>query len=96
MAIHPTAIIDSGAEIDPSAELGPYVVVGPNVKIGAGTRVQAHCSLMGWTQIGSDNVLHAGVVVGDEPQDLAYDGSQSFVRIGDRNVFREHVQVHRG
>ncbi|MBI1829860.1 MAG: acyl-ACP--UDP-N-acetylglucosamine O-acyltransferase [Deltaproteobacteria bacterium] len=96
MAIHPTAIVGAEAEIDASAEIGPYVVVNGRVRIGPRTRVEAHATLIGWTEIGSDNVIHAGAVIGDEPQDLSYDGAESYVRIGDRNVFREHVQIHRG
>jgi UDP-N-acetylglucosamine acyltransferase len=96
MSIHPTAVIDRRAEIDSSVEIGPYVVVDGVVKIGASTRLMAHATLLGWTEIGRDNVIHPGVVIGDEPQDLGYDGSETYVRIGARNVFREHVQVHRG
>jgi len=96
MPIHPTAVIDERAEIDPDADIGPYVVIDAAVRVGPRTRVLAHATLTGWTEIGADNVIHAGAVVGDAPQDLAYDGAESFVRIGDRNVIREHVQIHRG
>ena len=51
---------------------------------------------MGSTEIGADNVIHAGAVVGDTPQDLGFPGAESYLRIGDRNVIREHVQIHRG
>ena len=94
--IHPTAIVDPRAKIDPSAELGPYVVVEGPVRVGPRTRVMAHVVLKGDTHLGADNVLHPGVVLGDVPQDLAYRDAPSGVRIGDRNVFREYSQVHRG
>jgi UDP-N-acetylglucosamine acyltransferase len=96
MPIHPTAVIDTRAEIDPAADIGPFVVIDGPVRVGAGTRVMAHATLTGWTEVGADNVIHMGAVIGDTPQDLAFSGEQSYLRIGDRNVFREHVQIHRG
>lgn len=96
MAIHRTAIVDSRAEIDPGAEIGPYVVIEGRVRIGPRTRVMAHVYLTGDTEIGADNVIHPGAVLGNEPQDVAYDGAPSGLRLGDRNVVREQVEVHRG
>jgi UDP-N-acetylglucosamine acyltransferase len=96
MPIHPTALIDARAEIDAEADIGPYVVVDGPVQVGPRTRVLAHATLTGWTTIGADNVIHMGAVVGDTPQDLAFSGEESYLRIGDRNVIREHVQIHRG
>lgn len=96
MPIHPTAIIDPRAEVHAEAEIGPYVVIDGPVQVGRGTRVLAHATLMGGTQIGCDNVIHMGAAIGDTPQDLAFAGVESYLRIGDGNVFREHTQVHRG
>jgi UDP-N-acetylglucosamine acyltransferase len=96
MTIHPTAIIDPKAEIDSEVEIGPYVVIEGAVKIKRGTRVMAHAYLTGWTEIGADNEIHPGVVLGDAPQDKAYKGQETYLRIGNRNIFREYVQVHRG
>ena len=96
MTIHPTAVIDPKAEIDPGADIGPYVVIEGPVKIKRGTRVMAHAYLTGWTEIGADNEIHPGAVLGDAPQDKTYMGAETYLRIGDRNIFREHVQVHRG
>ena len=96
MPIHPTAIVDPRAEIHPAADIGPYVVIDGRVQVGPRTRVLAHATLTGWTQIGADNVIHMGAVVGHVPQDLAFTGEESYLRIGDRNVIREHVQIHRG
>src|SRR5258706_5980027 len=56
----------------------------------------AHATLLGWTEIGEENEIHPGAVLGDAPQDKAYSGAESYLKIGDRNVFREFVQVHRG
>jgi len=94
--IHPTALVSAEALIDPAAEIGPYVVIEGRVSLGAGTRVMAHAVLLGPTEIGERNVIHPGVVLGGEPQDLAFAGAETFLRIGNDNVFREHVQAHRG
>ena len=96
MKIHPTAIIDPKAQIDPDVEIGPYVVIEGQVRIKRGTRVMAHAYLTGWTEIGEGNEIHPGVVLGDAPQDKAYKGEETYLKIGDQNIFREYVQVHRG
>jgi UDP-N-acetylglucosamine acyltransferase len=96
MAIHTTALIDPLAEIDSSVAIGPYVVIDGPVKIKAGTRVMAHAYLTGWTEIGANNEIHPGAVIGDAPQDRAYKGAESYLKIGDRNIVREHAQIHRG
>lgn len=95
MSIHPTAIVDRRAEIDATAEIGPYVVIDGPVVVGAGTRVLAHAVLTGHTVVGRDNVIHYGAVIGHEPQDLSYRGTPTALHIGDRNILREHVEVHR-
>lgn len=96
MAIHPTAIVSPRAELDPTVEVGPYVIIEDNVRIGAGTRVMAHAFLTGYTEIGRDNQIHVGAVIGHEPQDVKFTPStRSFLRIGDRNIFREYCTVHR-
>jgi len=96
MTIHPTAVIDPKAEIDSEVDVGPYVVIEGSVKIKRGSRLMAHVYVTGWTEIGADNEIHPGAVLGDAPQDKAYKGQESYLRIGDRNVIREYVQVHRG
>ncbi len=96
MGIHSTAVIDRRAEIDSETEIGPYVVIEGPVRIKRGTRVMAHAYLTGWTEIGENNEIHPGVVLGEAPQDKTYRGEESYLKIGDHNVFREYVQVHRG
>jgi UDP-N-acetylglucosamine acyltransferase len=96
MPIHPTAVVDSSAEIDADAEIGPYVVVEGKVRIKRGNRVMAHAYITGWTEIGEDNEIHPGAVLGGAPQDRAYEGQETYLRIGDHNIIREHVQIHRG
>ena len=94
--IHPTASISAEAEIHPTAVIGPYAVVDGRVRIGAATRVMMHAVVLGGTEVGERNVLHPGVVLGGEPQDVAFRGAETFLTIGNDNVFREHAQAHRG
>ncbi len=93
--IHPTAIIHPQAKLDPSVEVGPYAVIDENVTMGAGCRVGPHVYLTGHTQIGANNKFFAGAVIGEAPQDVKYKDAPTRLRIGDNNLFREHVTVHR-
>ena len=93
--IHPTAVIHPKAEIDPSTVIGPYAVVDAEVMIGAECQLGPHVYITGKTNIGCGNRFHAGCVIGDAPQDLKYASARTGLRIGDNNVFREHVTVHR-
>lgn len=94
--IHPTAVIHPDAQLAPDVTVGPYSVIDAHVTIGAGTVLGAHVYLTGWTVLGKNNRLHQGAVLGHEPQDLAYEGSETLLVVGDGNVFREYVTVHRG
>lgn len=93
--IHPTAVIHPNAVIHESAEIGPYVVIDELVSVGADCVIGPHAYLTGKTSIGTGNRFHAGCVIGDAPQDLKYKGEPTSLRIGDSNVFREHVTIHR-
>src|ERR671918_1529188 len=96
MTIHPTAVIDPKAEIDSDVTIGHYVVIEGPVKVKRGSRVMAHACLTGSTEIGADNQIHPGAVLGDAPQDRAYKAEETYLKIGDHNIFREGVQIHRG
>ena len=96
MKIHPTAVIDSKAQIDADVEIGPYVVIEGQVRIKRGTRLMAHAYVTGWTEIGEGNEIHPGAILGAAPQDKAYQGVETYLRIGASNIIREYVQVHRG
>ena len=97
MPIHPTAIVSPQAKLDPTVDVGPHAIIEDHVQIGAGTRVWANAYIAGHTVIGRDNQIHMGAVIGHEPQDLKFDRrTRSYLRIGDRNVFREYCTVHRG
>jgi UDP-N-acetylglucosamine acyltransferase len=96
MAIHPTAIIERGAEVDPSCEIGPFAVIGPKVKLGPRNGVGAHAVIDGDTTIGADNRIFPHAAVGLVPQDLKYAGQPTRLTIGDRNRIREFSTVHLG
>jgi UDP-N-acetylglucosamine acyltransferase len=93
--IHPTAIVHPQAQLDPSVCVAPYAVIDEGVVVGPDCVVGPHVYLTGQTTIGRGNIFHAGAVIGDAPQDLKYRGEPASVRIGDGNVFREHVTVNR-
>jgi UDP-N-acetylglucosamine acyltransferase len=93
--IHPTAVIHPSARLDPTVEVGPFVVIEAGVQIGPGCRLGPHGYFLGETIIGARNRFFAGCVIGEAPQDLKYDGAPTGLRIGNDNVFREHVTVHR-
>ena len=93
--IHPTAVIHPKAKLDSTVRIGPFVVIDQAVEIDAGCVIGPHVYITGVTKIGRENQFHAGCVIGDAPQDLKYNGAPTGVRIGDKNVFREHFTVHR-
>jgi UDP-N-acetylglucosamine acyltransferase len=94
--IHPTAVVTAGAELGEGCEIGPYAIVEEGVTLGAGTRLDAHAMVRSGTVLGEGNVVHPFAVLGGDPQDRRYAGEPTRLVIGDRNVFREHVTVHRG
>jgi UDP-N-acetylglucosamine acyltransferase len=96
MAIHATAVIESGARIHASAEIGPFCVIGPKVSIGPGTKLLQAVTVLGRTTIGARNVIHPFCVLGGDPQDLKFRGEDSVTVIGDENVLRESVTVNKG
>ena len=93
--IHPTASIHPAAKLGANVRIGAYAVIDADVELGAECVVGPHVYLTGVTRIGTSNKFHAGCVIGDAPQDLKYQGESTRVEIGDNNVFREHVTVHR-
>ncbi|MGH7967183.1 MAG: acyl-ACP--UDP-N-acetylglucosamine O-acyltransferase [Limisphaerales bacterium] len=93
--IHPTAVVHPRAKLDPTVRIGPYAVIDEGVEIGRNSVIGPHAYLTGLTSIGSDNRFFAGCVIGEAPQDLKYGGVPTRLQIGDQNVFREGVTVHR-
>lgn len=95
MAIHPSAIIDPAAELG-DVEVGPYAIIGPEVRLADGVVVGAHVVLEGPTTIGARTRIHPFACIGGPPQDLKYAGERSTLEIGQDNVLREYVTIHRG
>lgn len=93
--VHPTAVIHPKAKLHPTVRVGPFAVIDEGVELGADCVVEAHTRITGIAILGARNRIHDGVVIGDEPQDLKYKGAPTRVRIGDDNVFREHVTINR-
>ncbi len=89
------AWIDPKAQLDEDVEIGPFCVVGPGSVIGRGTRLLNSVTLMGNVEIGCDNTIYANTVIGGEPQDISYAGTDTRVIIGDNNVIREGVTINR-
>ena len=88
--------IDPRAEIDDEVEIGPFCVIGPHVRIGRGTKLLNTVTLTGHVTLGQYNQVYAGAVIGGEPQDISYSGGETCVTIGDHNLIREYVTIHRG
>jgi UDP-N-acetylglucosamine acyltransferase len=94
--IHPTALIDAGAELDTGVSVGPYTVIGPHVRIGAGTTIGAHCVIEGHTTLGRDNRVFQFNSLGAVPQDKKYGGEPCELVIGERNTIREFCTFNIG
>jgi UDP-N-acetylglucosamine acyltransferase len=94
--IHPTAVIDPDAQLADDVRVGPYAIIEGTVEVGSGCVIDSHACLNGPLTMGCDNVISYGAVLGKSPQHRGYNGEATSVRIGDRNVFREFVTVHRG
>lgn len=92
--IHPTAVVHARAELDRDVVVGPYAVIGAHVRVGAGSWVGAHVVLEGRTDIGRNNRIFHGAVVGAVPQDLKYRHEDTRVCIGDDNTIREYATIH--
>ncbi|GMB95469.1 acyl-ACP--UDP-N-acetylglucosamine O-acyltransferase [Helicobacter sp. NHP22-001] len=94
--IAPTAIIEAGAKIDPSVEVGHFCVIGPNVVLEAGVKLYNNVTLLGHTTIKKDSTVFPYAVLGTIPQDLKYEGEESYLIIGERNLIREHCMINPG
>lgn len=94
--IHSTAIIDPSARIAEGVAIGPWTVVGPDVEIGTGTKVESHVVIKGPTIIGANNHIFQFSTVGEATPDLKYNGEPTRLVIGDNNIIREGVTIHRG
>jgi UDP-N-acetylglucosamine acyltransferase len=94
--IDPQAIVHPSARIGADVEIGPWTSIGADVEIGAGTRIASHVVIKGPTRIGSHNRILQFSTIGEDTPDLKYQGEPSWLVIGDHNVIREGVTIHRG
>jgi UDP-N-acetylglucosamine acyltransferase len=94
--VHPTALVAPGAILGEDVVIGPYCIVEDGVRIGARTRLMAHVVVGGPTTIGEDCAIHPFAALGGPPQVLVYKGEPTRLEVGDRNVIREYVTMHRG
>ena len=94
--IHPQAIVDPSAKIADDVSIGPWTLIGPEVEIGPGCTVESHVVIKGPTTIGRDNHIYQFSTVGEATPDLKYRDEPTKLIIGDNNVIRENVTIHRG
>jgi len=94
--IHPTAIVADTAVIADDVEIGPYTVIGEHVHIDKGTVISPHVVINGPTRLGKNNRIFQFASVGEQPQDLKYNGEPTSLEIGDNNTIREYATINRG
>ena len=94
--IHPTAVISPEAVIGDNVEIGPYAILEGLVNIGPDCVIRPHACLIGPLTMGRGNTVYSGAILGEKPQHLKYNNEATSVEIGEGNIFREHVTVHRG
>lgn len=94
--VHPTALVDDDAELGQGVVVGPWAIVGPGVQVGDGTEVGPRVLIERDTVVGEDCRLFNGAVLGTDPQDMKYQGEETYLRVGDRTVVREFATLNRG
>ena len=94
--IHPSAVIDPSAKIADNVSVGPWTMIGADVEIGEDCEIASHVVIKGPTKIGSGNKIYQFSTIGDDTPDLKYQGEPTRLIVGDNNVIREGVTIHRG
>mgnify|MGYP003971165261 FL=1 len=94
--IHKTAIIDPKAKIASNVKIGAYSIIGPDVEVNENTIIHSHVSISGQTIIGKENKIYPFASIGNDPQDLKYNGEKTKLIIGDNNKIREYVTINPG
>ncbi len=92
--IHPTAVVSPDTKLSEGVEVGPYSIIGANVKIGKNTKISSHV-LVEETEIGQNCSIYPFTSIGLQPQDIKYKGEKTRVKIGDNNIIREYITIHR-
>lgn len=95
VSVHPTALVEKGAELAEGVSVGPYTLVGSEVRVGPGTGIGSHTILEGRTEIGAECRIGSHVIIGAPPQDVKYRGEPTRVVVGDRCLVREYASIHR-
>lgn len=94
--IHPTALVDPGADVAADATIGPFAIVGPAVTLGTGVVIGPHATVERNTRLGAGVRIGQGSVIGGDPQDLKFRGEETWVEIGPGSVVREYSTINRG
>jgi len=94
--IHRTALVDPKAQVGQDVSIGPYAIIGPRVTVGDGCTVNAHAVLERNVKLGAGVKLGYGAVIGNDPQDLKYQGEETWVEVGDGTIIREYCTINRG
>ena len=94
--VHPSSIIEDGAEVAAGVTIGPFCHIGAKVRLNAGVRLMSHVVVQGITEIGEDTLVHPFAVLGGIPQDLKFKGEETTLIVGKRNRIREHVTMNTG
>lgn len=94
--VHETAVIEPGVKLRRGVEVGPYSVIEGKVEIGAGTKIGSYSYIKGWTKIGENNEIGSGTSIGLPPQSKNYQGGETKLFLGDNNIVRDYVTIHRG
>jgi UDP-N-acetylglucosamine acyltransferase len=96
MGINSSSIISNSAKIHSSVDIGPFCIIGDDVELGEGTSILSHAIIKGPTKIGKNNIIYQFSSIGEDTPDKKYDGEDTKLIIGDNNIFREGVTIHRG
>ena len=96
MKIHETSIVHPSSKLDESVEIGPYCIIGEDVEIMKNTKLLSHVVIKGPSFIGENNIFYQFSTIGEDTPDKKFKGEKTKLEIGDNNIFREGVTVHRG
>ena len=96
MAVHPLAVVESGAVLGLDVEIGPFACVAGDVVLGDGVVVMSHACILDGVRLGAGCVVHQGAVLGGDPQNRAYRGERTYLEVAARTIFREFTTVSRG
>ncbi len=92
--VHPTAVVEEGAQLSDSVEVGPFAFIGREVRLGPECRVHHHATVDGFTEMGRGNEIFPYAMIGGKTHDLKYRGGHPGLKVGEFNVFREYTTVH--